>query len=161
MMMVMNGDDDPLQELMKASREEVKEALSSDPTLFHEVDYDLQQYEKQCAKQAAEAKRAAVRKNLTYRTHIGSTTDCDRQGAAIQSVLRQHRPCYYARVKPVACDHVTALIPSCDPSRQAEAAARKSMPPPPPRSPGDALKASNLNRRRSSVGTCHSHVTPS
>lgn len=38
---------------MKASREEVKEALSSDPTLFHEIDYDLQQYEKKCAKRAA------------------------------------------------------------------------------------------------------------
>jgi hypothetical protein len=35
-----------LAELIKAHKEEVKEALSADPQVFHEVEYDLQQFEK-------------------------------------------------------------------------------------------------------------------
>lgn len=40
---------DYFSELMKANKEEVKDAMGSDPTLFHEIEYDLQQYEKEFA----------------------------------------------------------------------------------------------------------------
>ena len=59
-------------ELMKSHKEEVKDALSANPTLFHEIEFDLQQFEKDLKAQpgataaaaaataAAEAARAAM-----------------------------------------------------------------------------------------------------
>lgn len=39
-------------ELMRHSKEEVKDALSTNPTLFHEIEFDLQQFEKELKAQA-------------------------------------------------------------------------------------------------------------
>lgn len=142
---------------MKASREEVKEALSSDPTLFHEIDYDLQQYEKKCAKRAA------------VRPHPGPQTikwDSDRVYRNQTDLVR--RPLLLSSPSPLEppgsrnSPYIQASIPVSHPHPltlcpfhpQAEAAARQSMPPPPPKSPGDPLKRMSIaNRRRSSVGT--------
>ncbi|GAB5032194.1 condensin-2 complex subunit d3 [Nannochloropsis oceanica] len=39
-------------ELMRHNKEEVKDALSANPTLFHEIEFDLQQFEKELKAQA-------------------------------------------------------------------------------------------------------------
>jgi len=48
-------------DLFRTYKEEVKEVLSSDPTLFHEIEYDLSLYEKE-AKQKKEDENVAAKK---------------------------------------------------------------------------------------------------
>jgi hypothetical protein len=49
-----------LMDLMRAHKEEVKDALSASPTLFHEIEYDLQQFEREQEKKAQEAAAATA-----------------------------------------------------------------------------------------------------
>lgn len=49
-----------LMDLMRAHKEEVKDALSASPTLFHEIEYDLQQFEREREKKAQEEAAAAA-----------------------------------------------------------------------------------------------------
>jgi len=57
---------DYFSELMKANKEEVRDAMGSDPTLFHEIEYDLQQYEKEFAAKQQQQQQSQVNNLLPH-----------------------------------------------------------------------------------------------
>ena len=62
-------------DLFRTYKEEVKEVLSSDPTLFHEIEYDLSLYEKE-AKQKKEDENLITKKiGLTSNANINSNSN--------------------------------------------------------------------------------------